>query len=286
MKIFIPQESKQTLGGGWTWIRTFTKFSKDWAVITHNQEEKHDLCLIAGATQTSRETIIREKENKIPIVLRIDNIPRNSRNRNTGTSRLYDFAQWADLVIYQSSWAKKFIEPFIRKTGLVILNGADETIFKPEGRKITSPNSPVYLYSQINRDETKQFHIAWYNYIFIQRQEPNAILWLVGNFSPEHLQYNFDFFQGENWKYWGAIDNPELLADIYRSADYFLYTYFNDACSQTLIEFYLCGGQPIYLSLTGGAVEIKEKFEMYGREYLTATRMCKEYKEALEGIIR
>uniref|UniRef100_A0A7C4TYC1 Glycosyltransferase family 1 protein n=1 Tax=Caldisericum exile TaxID=693075 RepID=A0A7C4TYC1_9BACT len=286
MKIFIPMESKQTLGGGWTWIRTFTKFSKDWATITHNQEEKHDLCLIAGVTQTSRETIIREKENKIPIVLRIDNIPRNSRNRNTGTSRLYDFAQWADLVVYQSSWAKRYIMPFIKKDGPVIINGADETIFRPEGEKIRKDGEPQYLYSRFNRDETKRWELAWYQYILIQRKNPNAHLWIVGNFSFEHLEYNFDFFQGERYKYWGIIDNPELLAQIYRSADYLMYTYWNDACSQTLIECLLCGIEPIYYELSGGAKEIKESFEKYGREYLMATRMCKEYKEALEGVIR
>ena len=35
-----------------------------------------------------------------PVVVRVDNIPRNSRNRNTGTSRLRDFTMLADKVVY------------------------------------------------------------------------------------------------------------------------------------------------------------------------------------------
>lgn len=255
MKIHLPNQSGQSLGGGFTFRRTFEKF-----LLRAGHEsvkvEDADIVFVSGATMVTRDFVMEQKAKGKKIVLRVDNIPRNSRNRNTGTSRLHDFAQAADLVIYQSQWAKDFISPFLRKDGPVILNGADEDVFKPSGPNRPADGEPQYLYCQFNRDETKQWHVAWYDYIQIQRRHPKAHLWIAGNFSPELQQYKFDFFMGERVEYLGVISEPEEMAEIYRGTNRLLIPYYNDACSQTLIEARCCGVYIENANLTGGTPEI------------------------------
>lgn len=280
MKIHLANESSQSMGGGWTFLRNLRK-SLDADFV--NTWEAADVFFISGATMVTRELVEQAKKAGKKIVLRIDNIPRNSRNRNTGTSRLLDMAQMANLVIYQSSWAKEYIESFVRRDGPIILNGCDQSIYKPgEGKKDTST---VYMYSRYNRDETKNWEQAWYYYQMLHRENPDSELWIVGQFSPEQIEYNFDFYRGEKYKYWGVIQDTNRMADIYRGADYFLYTYFCDACSNTLIEAISCGVEPIYYSLTGGAIDIKEKHEQEGIKYFSLDRMAEEYKKEIEKIL-
>lgn len=59
MNIFIANESKQSIGGGWTFLRNFTKYAK---ILGHNVEpysSKADggVLFIAGATMTKRDTV-------------------------------------------------------------------------------------------------------------------------------------------------------------------------------------------------------------------------------------
>lgn len=245
------------MGGGFTFLHTFEKYLTR---LGHQVvgKDKADIYFISGATMVARDEVLAMKAAGKKIVLRVDNIPRNSRNRNTGTSRLFDFAQLADLVVYQSQWAKDYISPFLKKDGPVILNGADTEIFKPSGEARPKDGDPQYMFVQFNRDETKQWHVAWYEYIMLHRAKPNAHLWIVGNFSPEQEQYKFDFFMGEKYQYIGVVNEPEEMAELYRGADVLLYTYFNDACSQTLIEARNCGLAVKAIETSGGAKEILE----------------------------
>lgn len=296
MKIHLINNSKQSIGGGWTFLRTFEKYLRKSGIEISESGKDADVILISGATMADREFVELNKSLGKKIVFRIDNVPRNSRNRNTGTSRLFDFAQMADLVIYQSQWAKNYILPFVKKDGPVILNGADTDIFRPDGTAKPKDGEPQYLYAQFNRDETKQFHQAWYQYLIIQRNKPKAHLWLAGQFSPELQQYNFDFFMGEKFQYCGIIDDPEDMAEIYRGADALLLPYFNDACSQTLIEFINCQDELkwdgcivrsgidgiIWQNGTGGNKEILEA----PREQLSAEYMTKRYLEKINGLFK
>lgn len=290
MKIYIANESKQSLGGGFTFLRTFQKYASkspdvefvNWELAKKFKEYNEQVIFfISGATMVKREHVIEARDLGMKIVLRVDNIPRNSRNRNTGTSRLFDFAQLADLVIYQSEWAKNYIKPFIKKDGPVILNGADEEYFNIEGLRQPHEGSPQYLYMQYNRDETKRWHEAWYEYQMRQRQFPDAHLWIIGNFSEENLQYNFDFYMGEKFKYIGVLDNPADLAEYYRGTDTLLLPYYNDACSNTLIEARLCGVKNIVCNETGGNKEILEA----DVSKLTATYMTYLYLMELNKIV-
>ncbi len=215
------------------------------------------------------------------IVLRIDNAVRNSRNRNTGMTRMYDFAQIADLVIYQSQWAKDYLMPFIKKDGVVILNSCDLGIYHPPSTEHIDYETN-YLYSRFNRDETKNWEVA--RYWFSRNHTPSAKLYIVGNFSEELRAGNFDFYNGEQFSYLGSLPEQEM-ADLYRNCKKFIYTYYNDACSNTLIEA-LCSGMQIvgdkYYRNTGGAIEIREAWRQNKREYFGLDRMKSEYSEALD----
>lgn len=292
MKIFLANQSKQSLGGGWTFLRNFKKYGERLSLKFVDNMEDCDVFFISGATMVQRDQVIKAKEAGKKIVLRVDNIPRNSRNRGTGTTRLYDFAQLADLVIYQSHWAKDFISPFLKKDGPVILNGTDHEIFNPDGPAQPKEGEPQAIFVQYNRDESKQWYKAWYQYILLQRLHPQAHLWIVGNFSSENIEYKFDFFQDERFRYIGVLENPADLAEYYRSS-VLMYSYFNDACSNTLIEWLLCQSEDWQkelsktlintITLTGGAEEIFEQFRA-DRKVLQADNMVRNYIREIKNV--
>lgn len=280
MKIYIANQSKQSLGGGWTFIDNFVNNAK---IELVNNFRDCDIYFIPSSSMVSNHLEIEQaKANGKKIVLRVDNIPRNSRNRNTGTSRLFSYSQLADLVIYQSQWAKEFISQFTKKDGPVIYNGVDPKLFNPDGDKIPKLGSPQYLYSRFNRDETKRWEEAWYYFQRIFFENPNAHLWIVGNFADELVQYNFDFFGGaENRiKYLGIIEDKKELAKIYRSSDVLLIPYFNDCCSNTLLEA-MASNLKIETCLSGrtGGTE-----ELLNLKDISVERMVNEYLEEFKKL--
>lgn len=264
MKVCIANYQDR-IGGGWTQARYLHEG------LECVPYEETDVYLIAGATQASHDDVRTAQQDGKKIVLRVDNAVRDSRNRGTGMSRLKAFCEKADLVIYQSEWSRKFLLPFTKKDGAVILNGVDTKKYTPG-----NPEEDTYLYVRSSRDEGKQWIKAWY--WFVELNNPNANLNIVGKFSHENLEYNFDFFNGESYTFWGEQQN---MADIFRQSKYFLYTYTNDACSNTLLEARASGCEiiDVYGSLqTGGAPEIM------ACEDISVERMIEEYKEALSGI--
>ncbi len=295
MRIYIANQSEQSIGGGWSFINNFKKGIKQ--SFDHEFANNYfdcDIFLIPGCTMISREAVEAAKNAGKKIVLRIDNIPRNSRNRNTGTSRLYDFAQVADLIIYQSCWAKNFISQFIdpwnNKLSAIIYNGVDTDIFKPEGNTEMLDGQPQYLYSRYNRDESKMWYQAWYE--FQQRffKDKNSHLWIVGQFSPEVREYNFDFFGGaeSRYKYWGVVADKELMASIYRGADSLLVPYLNDACSNTLIEYLQCNGVngEIITGISGQSGGTPEIIDLFKKGYdFSEKKMSEEYIKVFEELL-
>src|SRR3990167_11512107 len=108
MKVKLLSESKQAIGGGFSFIGNFkTGALNVEGIETVEDWESSDIVLIPSSSMVSKEMVRRVKDAGKKIVLRIDNIPRNSRNRNTGTSHLKLFSELADLVIYQSRWARE-----------------------------------------------------------------------------------------------------------------------------------------------------------------------------------
>lgn len=283
MIVAIPSDSKQEIGGGFTFRRNLIKALNgmyDSEVQVIDDVRQADVVLLTSSSMITPETVKMATDLSKKIVLRVDNVPRNSRNRNTGTSRLQRYAELSTAVVYQSNWAKEYLRGFLKKDGQIIYNGVDTSIFKKEGDQYHF-GYPVYLYSRFNRDETKRWEEAWFKYQMIHKRYPKSKLMITGNFSPEQVEYNFDFFNGEQVEYLGIIDDPKEMAKIYRSCQFFLATYYNDAYSNTYCEALACGMQLYEPSLTGGTPEILKNNEKGVR---SIEDMAKDYLQLFKSL--
>ena len=284
MKLYIAKQDEAKTGGGWSWISNAKKALAEHLV----PYEEADIYLIPSPSMVSKEEVDQAQSDGKKIVLRCDNIVRNSRNRNTGMSRMKRFSEQADLIIYQSEFAKDLLMPYLKRDGKIILNSCDTDIFHPNGRQ--EDTVAKFMYSRVNRDETKNWEMARYTFQMESlNRDGDAFLNIVGQYSPELVEYNFDFYMDEKYRYWGTITDPSTLASLYRDSDYLIYTFWNDACSNTLIEALCCGCIPIDyydMATTGGSAEILHNFyEHGGAEYFGLARMKKEYEEAINGIL-
>lgn len=276
MKLHVAKYEPNRIGGGWSFCRNLVKALGDEV----SDYDTADVYFIPSPSMVQRDEVQKAKDDGKRIVLRVDNAVRNSRNRNTGMSRMYDFAQMADLVIYQSQWAKDYLYPFIKADGPVILNSVDTDVFYKSSTEYLDYQNK-YLYSRFNRDETKNWEVA--RYWFSTQTPDHSQLTIVGQFSDELRSGNFDFYMGESYTYIGPVEE-NLMADLYRSHKYFIYTYYNDCCSNSLIEALVSGCKVVgdnYYRHTGGAPEIIKAFKEHGRQYFGLKRMGREYQEVI-----
>lgn len=288
MKIYLPKRAKgDGVGGGWVFSRNFQKGLNGRAEFT-NIWNDCDIYFISGPTLADRDEVKRAKDRGKKIVLRLDNVPRNSRNRGTGTPRMYDFAQWADEVIYQSEWARDFLKPFTGREGVVIINGTDDEIFNEDGPSIESDGEPQYIYSQYSSDNVKMWEKAWYDFQKIYFENPKAHLWIVGR--PEfmginQIEYNFDLFGGaeDRVNYLGLVENRREMAKVYRGADYLIYPSILDACSNVVVEGRMCGLDVVYTS-TDEKTSTQEIIETDKSE-LTLKSMCNKYLNVFNKVL-
>lgn len=281
MKLFIANDSSQTLGGGWSFVGNFIKGCKKLDVELVSDLKDCDTMLIPASSMVTKETVALAKELKKKVYLRIDNMPRNSRNRNTGSSRVLSYAKQADGIIFQSNWAKEWIGWWLQHekididNNIVIYNGIDTDIFNRVG---AVHNPKIFLYTQLNDDVTKQWHEAWYMFArHYWREDMERVLWLVGKFSKELREYNFDFFQGEQVEYKGIMETPEQMASIFKQVGTVLIPYYNDACSNTIMEARACGCEMV-CSHTGGTPEILDD-----SLDLSLDRMALQYLSFMKG---
>lgn len=264
MKTHLLNYEPNRIGGGWTASRYLADG------LGHVPYDEADVVLITGPTMASHEEVKKAKQDDKKIVLRVDNAVRDSRNRGTGMTRLKAFSEAADLIIYQSQWAKEFLMPFTKKDGVVILNGVDTSTFKSSSSR---PENDTYLYVRSSRDEGKGWINAWYWFV-----NKTGTLEIVGKFSRENLEYGFDFYNGEKFRFMGE---QSYMPDVYSRNKYFLYSYWMDACSNTLLEARASGCEIIDVHgalKTGGAPEIM------ACEDISVSRMVNEYREAIERL--
>jgi len=283
MKLYLLGANHEgKVGGGWTFSKNLVKcFQND---LVDNPED----CDIFFITSLSMLGKLSEIPKNKKVVLRVDNILKRSCNRDiypfegdkvTMMEALKIVAQKVDLVVYQSEWSKNLLDSFLQpKKSVVIMNSADESVFKPEGGKLPTDRE-IYFYSRSSNHDNKQWHKVYYDYQYKHRENPNRELWIAGRFSPENIPNNFDFYGNELIKYLGFVNDPENMALFMRNADHFYMAYSFDACSNTYIENLLCGGDPIVLDNSGGTQEILDKFRYYGPEYFYLKRMKEEYEK-------
>lgn len=213
--------------------------------------------LIASASLVDRETLEHACEHNKPIVLRVDNILEDGKNRNSGMPRLKEFAKFATVIVYQSEWAKRLMTPYCGN-GAVIYNGVDTDIFYPRTKPKDWEGLRIF-YSKFSRNEVKQFHEVQYWFREYNLEKQGDTLVLVGRYADDKLKIDhpFEFHNEENYEYKGIISDPQKLAEILRSCDVALLPYQFDCCSNTIIEVQACG-LPVIYSPTGGTPEIVE----------------------------
>ena len=245
MKIKVPNLNRLDVGGGASFIQNFKKGFQC-------SENEGEILLIAGATLCDRDTAVEAKSRNIPIVLRVDNILEDSKNRSTGMSRMRDFAELSDIVVYQSEWAKNLLNPYCGD-GIVIRNGVDTDIFKEE--PIPHDGKRIF-YGRFSRGEGKNFNVVQYFWREYCLKEKNDTLVLVGNFSDDIRKINnpFEFHNDENFEFHGVLDS-QGLARLMRTCDVALLPYFADACPNMVLEAQACG-LPVIYEEYGGTKEV------------------------------
>ena len=258
MKILIPIDTDpNAIGGGFTFLRNFKKGLQELGHETVSGG-KADIALIPGATMIKRETFYDIKK-QMPLVLRIDGIPEDWRNRGTGTTRLKEFAKEADTLVYQSEFSLDYVGSLLDRKGMVIYNGVDYSIFKPTGDKIFLPKAnPIILHVMHRQDPNKRPEEVITLYRSVQIVNKDALLVLVGRYPKDWATYNFGFFAGEKFIY---IENAREheLAKIMRSCDLMWYPSYADPCPNIVLEALACGLEVTRINPIGGTKELIER---------------------------
>lgn len=284
--IYVANKSQQKLGGGFIFLDNLRKGSNGMCSFVDKWEDCH-IFFIPSATMAMRDEALAAKNAKKRIALRIDNMPKDSRNRGTAFSRMRDFAKLADVIIFQSEWCRQYVGEYLQMScgvdlskSQVIYNGVDTEIFfykdDPKNRGET------YLFTTFNTDENKRFPEAAYD--FHQRHKkakkeglPLPKLKLVGNFPKEIVPYKFDFFDGENVDYSPPIADRRKMADVFRSCKYIYFPAFADAAPNTVSEAMACGCKVLLANPIGGTTEVINQFS---KSIITIQDMSDKYLKA------
>lgn len=283
MKILIQHDSDKFQGGGSTFITNFAKaINKYGHEVIHAPSNSpladdvaYDVLFIAGATLADREQVLKAKKDGKPIILRVDNLLEDRKNRSSGMPRLLDYAELCDVIVYQSEWAKRLLSPLLGN-GIIIHNGVDTDIFKPRTEPKDWDNIRVF-YSKYSRNEVKQFHEVQYWWREYNLHKKDDTLVLVGKFADDYLQieHPFDFHNDEIYEYKGLISRPQELALVMQKCDVAFLPYMFDACSNTILEAQACG-LPVIYSPTGGTPEIVTAGWDINYEHDTPVHMVEE----------
>ena len=258
LKIYIEggEKYKDSLGGGFTFLRNLKK-GLNGKVEFVSKWQDCDIVFVFGITTIDKEEIHTAVNAGKKLVLRVDNIPRKSRNkRQSPVERLTEFGNKASAVVYQSDWCKRYAGYFIKnETEVIINNGVDPSIFNSKGR---NSDKDTYLYINYNDNPNKRFDEALYRFDMIFRKNPKAKLLIAGNVPKiylEHPEYNWDLPTNAPVEYSGILTYPEDVASLMKACRYIIYPSFCEAYPNTMLEAMACDVKPIYLNDEGGSVE-------------------------------
>lgn len=257
MKIYFENQTNSAgIGGGWRFLENLIKVLKDKVEIVEDFKEC-DIFFVFGITAVDKGRVYEAHNLRKKIVLRLDNCPRMSRNkRQTPYERIREFGKLADLVVYQSNWAKEYTGYFVKNDNEVIINnGVDPSIFNTEGRQ---SDGKTYLYINYNDNPNKRFDEAIYRFDMEWRQDNEKRLVIAGNVPRiylEYPEYNWDLTSKAQVDYAGIMNSPEEVANLMKTCDILLYPSAMEAYPNTLLEAMACGLEPKYLNLEGGTIE-------------------------------
>lgn len=261
MKLKVLGSDRNNVGGGSTFCRNLRKAISQFG-WEFTDSEDYDVLLIPSASLAEREYVGMAREKGKKIVLRVDNILEDAKNRSTGMSKMRDFAKLSDVVVYQSEWAKRLLNPYCGK-GIVIKNGVDTDIFYPRETEKDWDNIRVF-YGRYSRGEGKNLNVVQYFWREYCIDKEDDVLVLVGNFSEDNFKINnpFEFHNDELFEYKGVL-SPEEMASCLRSCDVALLPYFADAFPNQVLEAQACGLPVIYEEYGGTkeAVQFGQKLD-------------------------
>lgn len=266
MKIYIPGLNKEGIGGGNTFIANFARST---TLQFQDQIEGAERMFVPNPMWAERADFEKARDLRIPIILRLDNIPEDWNNRGTAISKLKDFISWSDCIIYQSDWAEEKYKEFIKANKIIsfnlsgpgqirtiIHNGVDTDLFSPSGDNLAYLENPVILFVKSSRNENKRYPEGMEIFRRYYAHNPNSKLLLVGKFGEDLHKYNFGFYNGENYEYLG-LPPHEKMPEIYRSADILLFPAYADCAPNTVLEAMSCGIVPI-INPYGGGIEFTQ----------------------------
>jgi len=289
MRLYLPNISEQQLGGGFTFLRNIKQGLAN-TVEFVNSVDDCDVYFITSVTLADPIEVQQAKEQGKVIIFRVDNVPKKSRNKR---SRVYDnmrkYADLADMVVYQSEWAKDYAGRICGydNPSMVIYNGVDTDVFTraPEVDEIDFTKPLKYLYVQFNRDENKRWPEAGYHFHQRHRQDARSSLTVVGQFSPEFFNADgsahFDFFDNENISYIPPVYDRDVMASIYQQHDILLFPAFADASPNTVLEARACGLTVELVNPIGGTAELLDP-----NLDISLGRMCAEYRMLCEFLLK
>ena len=281
IKIYAPNSKPDGIGGGFSFYRNFRKGMNEKVFFVDSWQEC-DIVFITSITLIDKEEVYEAKQNGKKIVLRVDNVPRKSRNkRSSPHERLREFSEISDVVIYQSEWAKDYCYPLCGD-GTIIYNGVDESIFKPD---LTKQNPNRYLFAYHGKNEQKNFWEAWLRFQYIFRANPEAEFWFIYDFGRDGQELNdaqFDFWNGEKYKHLDRTDNPEDMARVLQSCGSLIYPAIADAAPNIVLEARACGLKILHPSDR----ELSGTQELIDLKDISLERMCDEYHGVFKVIMQ
>lgn len=291
VRVYLPNDSKSSIGGGWTFRNNLISGSSlvDGFEIVDSLDESN-VSLIAGSTMIIRDTFKLIKDHG-PVVLRLDGFPEDWRNRGTGYSRMRDFYLGSDGVIVQSDYVDLSTLSYLQKmTGVrkpyrKIYNGVDTKVFRPVGECYDFGGKKTFLYIGSRKDPNKRFEevIERYRREYVSGA---TILLIAGTVPTEYREYGFGFYdmnEGEDWQYLGLIHSPVEMAKIMRSVDEFWFPSFADPCPNVLIEALSCEVPVRLINPHGGQKEIYNNFQTID---WSLGRMARQYAEFLKTYVK
>jgi glycosyltransferase involved in cell wall biosynthesis len=282
IKIYLPNNSRPQLGGGWTFLSTFKKYASRAGVEFVSTWQECDVVLVSGVTLVDPDEIAQAKLAGKPIIFRVGNVPRKSRNRrNTPSARMKEIAEISDVVIHQSEWSKRYCMPLVGD-GPVIYNGVDTEIFTPVKEK---PDHERWLFAYHNKNETKNFWTAYFMFQNRFRENPNAEFWFVYDFGRDQEELekaNYDFWNGEKFLHVPRPETPETMAALLCQCTHYVHPAVADACPNQVLEARACGLEVIGYandSLAGTYELLNPKLD------ISAKRMVEEYLGVIKLVL-
>lgn len=202
--------------------------------------------------------VAKEKENnpKLKVISRVDGLPFKTEDGSVNLEQvklMTDTITKADLIVWQSNFAKKAWEPYLQldKKSIIIPNGVDLEIFKPEGEKFPLDVSKFNIL-HVNFSTFKHKRIDLLEDIIIGSIDNKSLHFtLMGQYVDTSIINDMEKWGVyPNVTYLGPMDQSKegrkLLATVYRAANALLFTSNHEGCPNTVLEAIGCGLPVIY----------------------------------------